>query len=47
MTEEQRNILFDKWKEIVLTFDNYKDHLQDDESKHFYEQALKKLNLQK
>lgn len=48
MTEEQRNILFDKWKEIVLIFDNYKDHLQDDgESKNFYEQALKKLNLQK
>lgn len=48
MNEEQANILFEKWKEIVLTFDTHKEHLQDDkDSKSYYEQSLKKLNLQK
>ncbi len=48
MTEEQEKSLFAKWKDIVLTFDNYKEHFQDDkDSNFFYEQALKKLNLQK
>ncbi|MDR2402328.1 MAG: hypothetical protein LBD32_02600 [Cytophagales bacterium] len=48
MTDEKENILFEKYKEIILTFENYKENLRGDKkSESFYEQALKKINLQK
>ena len=48
MTDEKKNILFEKWKDIILTFDSYKEELRGDKkSENFYEQALKKINLQK
>ena len=44
--DESKNKLFDKWREIILTFDNYKEIFEkDNASMSIYEKALKKMNL--
>lgn len=46
MNAGNKNILFEKWKNIILTFNSYKDHLQDyKDSEELYNQALRKINL--